>query len=316
MPINNANHIKKGKLKMFLLFLFITTFIWFLSKFSREFTATVDADIQYINLPQGVLISEDNYKNVYFDLTASGFDFLFYKIKQPSISIDISTYYQKGNRVVEISRNDFTKIITSQLNKSIAVKNISIEAMHIKLDKLESKKIPIRFSNNIQFEKGYKAVGGFLIIPDSIVISGPSSFIDDMTELSTETVNLNNLKTDINKTIALQISNKNEISYSQKKVELTIIVKEFIQKTLVIPIQLINVPSQIELKVIPEKLNIKFDIPMEKFNTFNENDFSIVCDFNKRNDEGSFIIPEFSKKPDSILNLEIQENKIKYLIFK
>ncbi len=314
MSVNNANHVKKGKFKMFFLFLLITTFIWFLSKFSREFTATVDAEINYINLPESVLISEDNFKNVSFDITASGFDFLFYKIKRPSVSVDIKRFYKEGNRVVNISNNDFTKIITAQLNKSIAVKNISIETMLVKLDRLESKLIPVRFSNEIQFEKGYKSIGGISIIPDSVLISGPLSIIEKINELPTETIKINNLKTSIDKTIALQVSN--EITYSQKEVQLTIIVKEFTQKTLTIPVQLINVPSQLELKIIPEKLNISFDIPMEKFNNYNVNDFSIICDFNQRNATGSFIIPEFIKKPDSILNVEIQENKVKYLIFK
>jgi hypothetical protein len=316
MSVNNTNHVKKGKLKMFLLFLFITTFIWFVSKFSKEFTATVEAEINYINVPKGVLISDDNYKNVSFDITANGFDFLFYKIKHPSVSIDLKRFYKDKNRTAEISNSDFTKLITTQFNKSIAVKNISIETMLVKLDRLESKLIPVLFSNKIQFEKGYKSIGGVSIIPDSILISGPLSIIEKVKEISTETITINNLKASIDKTIKLQISNENEISYSQKEVQLTIIVKEFTQKTLIIPVQLINVPSQIELKIIPEKLNITFDISMEKFNTYNENDFSIICDFNKRNDEGSFIIPEFLKKPDSILNVEIQENKVKYLIFK
>jgi len=316
MKEQNTKQVNKGKLKIFFLFLLITTFIWFLSKFSREFTATVDANIQYVNLPTEVLISDDNYKNVSFDLTASGFDFLFYKIKQPTISIDIKSKYKKGSSIIKISKKDFTKIITSQFKKSIAVKNISIEAMQIHLDKLYSKKIPVYFANEIQFEKGYKSIGGIALIPDSIIVSGPLSFIDSITEITTEKVNLGKLKTTVEKTIALQASNEPRISYSQNKVHLTIIVKEFTQKTLSLPVHIINVPSQIELKIIPEKLNITFDIPMANFNNYNESDFNVICNFNNRNEEGNFMIPEFSKKPDSIFSLEIKENKIKYLIFK
>ena len=40
-----TNYTKKGKPKMFLLFLFVTTFIWFISKFSREFTSNLEAEI-------------------------------------------------------------------------------------------------------------------------------------------------------------------------------------------------------------------------------------------------------------------------------
>ena len=76
MHESQTKKVKRGKPKMFLLFLFVTIFIWFLSKFSREFTTNLEADIKYINVPHGVIVSGENYKLVSFDLTASGFDFL------------------------------------------------------------------------------------------------------------------------------------------------------------------------------------------------------------------------------------------------
>ena len=47
----NSNKQKKGKPKMFLLFLLIAAFIWFLSKFSRDFTASIDVEVEYTNIP-------------------------------------------------------------------------------------------------------------------------------------------------------------------------------------------------------------------------------------------------------------------------
>ena len=45
-------------------------------------------------------------------------------------------------------------------------------------------------------------------------------------------------------------------------------------------------------------------------------DFLLMCDFDKKNDQEDFMIPHLIKQPESIINLEIQENKINYLIFK
>ena len=80
MSESKTNNTKKGKPKMFLLFLFVTTFIWFISKFSREFTSNIKAEIDYINAPHGVIVSENNYDFVTIYFTTSGFDFLYYKI--------------------------------------------------------------------------------------------------------------------------------------------------------------------------------------------------------------------------------------------
>ncbi|MFK5983552.1 MAG: CdaR family protein [Flavobacteriaceae bacterium] len=311
-----SNNVKKGKLKMFLLFLLITTFIWFLSKFSREFTATVEADIQYENVPQEVVVSSDSYQNVSFDLTTTGFDFLYFKINKPIVTLDILNYYKIGKNKIEIPKNDFNKLITSQLKNNIAVKNVSIESMFINLDILETKKVKIILDKEIQLEKGYKSIGEFKITPEFINISGPSNELDTIEEIHTELLILDKLTNNVDINLKLVIPNNSSLSYSQEEVNISFSVKEFTQKEIKIPVLIKNLPSSINLKLIPEVITISFDVSMDNFNQISENDFSVICDYNNRNIEESFLIPELIKKPDSILNIELKENKVNYLIFK
>ncbi len=316
MSKSKFKEVKKGKLKMFFLFLFIATFLWFLSKFSKEFTATVDASLWYVNVPENVLLSENNINQISFDLTANGFDFLFYKINKPVISINLQNFYKKGETELIITKQDLLRVINLQLKKNIAIKNVSVEGLQIKLDELETKKIKVNLIEEIEFEKGYKSVNGFKIIPDSIVITGASHILDSLNLISTEVIKLSNVKESISIILQLIQSENDEISYSQKQIQLTASVKEFTQKSLTIPIIIKNLPEEIDLKIIPELMTLTFDVSMEEYNDLTENDFSIICDYNKRNETESFMVPQFIKRPDSILNLELSENKIKYLIFK
>ena len=48
----DKNNQKKGKPKMFLLFLFVAAFIWFLSKYSRDFMASVVEKLNMLMYPQ------------------------------------------------------------------------------------------------------------------------------------------------------------------------------------------------------------------------------------------------------------------------
>jgi hypothetical protein len=316
MTSSQINNVKKGKLKMFLLFLFIATFLWFLSKFSKEFTATVDASLQYVNLPVNVLLSENNQNQISFDLTTTGFDFLFYKIKQPIVSINVQDFYTNEASEIPISKQELLRIINSQLKNNIAIKSVSLEGLTIVLDKLETKKIQVNLKEDITFEKGYKPVSGFNITPDSITITGPSHLIDSFKIISTEVIKLNNVKENRLLDLELIVPENDEIIYSQKQVQLNFTVKEFTQKSLTIPIIIKNLPEDIDIKIIPEIITLTFDVSMEKYNDITENDFSIIFDYNKRNEEENFIVPQLLKIPDSILNLEFSVNKIKYLIFK
>ena len=100
------------------------------------------------------------------------------------------------------------------------------------------------------------------------------------------------------------------------RVELFVSVKEFTQKTLLVPVVVNNLPSNLSIKLVPENVTIRFDVSMEDYNKITANNFTLMCDFNKKNNQEDFMIPHLMKQPASIINLEIQENKINYLIFK
>ena len=316
MHESQTKKTKKGKPKMFLLFLFVTTFIWFLSKFSREFTANLEADIKYTNVPHGVIVSGENDKLFSFDLTASGFDFLFYKINRPVIEIDIQKYFKDGKSSILLSNSDFNRIIASQLKNEINIKNISIESMEVILDKLKTKRVKISLLENIQYEKGFKSIGEYRLTPDSIDISGPTHHLDTLNEIATQVFEINKVSDNISAQVDLNISSDSGISYSQHSVALDITVKEFTQKTMLLPIGINNLPQDISIQLIPKDITIMFDVSMDEFNEISASDFIVICDFDKKNDQENFMIPQLLKKPESIQNFEFKENKIKYLVFK
>ena len=151
---------------------------------------------------------------------------------------------------------------------------------------------------------------------DSIAISGPTQHLDTLTEIKTELLELINVSENITTEVNLNISNDTSISYSQDNIKLRISVKEFTQKTLLVPVVVNNLPLDLSIKLVPENVTIRFDVPMDNYNKIIANNFIIICDFDKKNNQEDFMIPHLMKQPASIINLEIQENKIDYLIFK
>jgi len=316
MPKTYAKQVKKGKFKMALFFLFVTFFIWFLSKFSKDFTATVEASINYINLPNNTVLAANNMDKLTFDLTSSGFDFLSYKFKKPVITIEVSDYAIKENLLVNITNNDLIKIITSELKNNIAVKNVSVNEINLKLDTIVSKEIPIRIVTDITFKNGFKAVNEIAIDSKTIIVSGPSKVMDSIANVLTKPIKYELLSNPVSGEIELASINKENISFSKNKISYTILVEEFTQKVLFIPITIENLPIGTNIKLIPEVISISFDVSVTKYNNISENDFIVICDYNKRNVEENFMNPEIHKKPTLIQNVLLQNNKIEYLIFK
>lgn len=312
----DKNKQKKGKPKMFLLFLFVAAFIWFLSKYSRDFMASVDVKIEYVNVPPGVVVTEKNKKHISLDLITSGFDFLFYKVNNPVIYIDIGAYYILDEKTLLIPPEDFKRLLINQLNNDVLIKDISINKFEIFLDTLDIKKVKVTLTENITFAEGYKSIGARRVIPDSIEVSGPAHQLDTLNEISTNLLSISNVSEDITTTITLNTALGQNLSFEKNEVVVNFQVKEFSQKSLLIPLTLKNLPTPLKIKLLPENIAIVFDVSVENFNKIDVSDFLIEIDYNRKNEVENYMIPQLIKFPETVLNIELRQEKVNYLILK
>jgi len=311
-----VKQFKKGKLKMFFVFLALALFFWVLTKYSKEYTATVNATIIFNNPPDSTSIINTSSSDISFDLTANGFEFLYFKFKRPLLNIDISKYYTKNGNDISISKGDIIRIINNHLKNDISVKNVSVNELVIELDSIIFKKIPIIIQTDITFRDGYKSIGKIRIDPDSVIVSGPSKSIQEINQIKTNILSLLDVNTNILENIALQTPESLDITISPQNVTISHIVEEFTQKSLILPLKVYNLAKGLKIKLIPEFITITFDVTVNEFNNFSKKDFVLICDYTNRDKNENFMIPELLEKPESILNIVIKAKKVDYLIFK
>ncbi len=311
-----VKQFKKGKLKMFFVFLALALFFWVLTKYSKEYTATVNATIIFNNPPDNTSIINKRSSDISFDLTANGFEFLYFKFKRPLLNIDINKYYTKNRNDISISRGELIKIINYHLKNDISVKNVSVNELVIELDSIIFKKIPVIIQTDITFRDGYKSIGKIRIDPDSVLVSGPSKSIQEINQIKTNILSLLDVNTNILENIALQTPESLDITISPQNVTISHIVEEFTQKSLILPLKIYNLAKGLKIKLIPEFITITFDVTVNEFNNISKKDFVLICDYTKRDKNENFMIPELLEKPESILNIVIKAKKVDYLIFK
>ncbi|GHC54559.1 hypothetical protein [Ulvibacter litoralis] len=306
---------KNTKLKGFLFFLALATVFWILTKFSRQYTATTTAGIEYVNIPEATLISESNLKEISFDLTANGFEFLFFNLKSPTVQVDISKYYTSEETQVIIPKAELIKLISKYLNANIAVRNPSVEALTVKLDAIVSKKVPVIAKTDFSYKDGFKLLDSVVISPDSIVVSGPSKELENVHVVTTKMVSEKNIDKSVVYSVAIE-NEQSKLVMQPKEVSLSLKIAEFSQKEMVLPITVVNVPEETVIKLIPNVISVSFDVSVEDFRVITENDFELVCDYSERNTEENFMIPRITKSPKGVTNIEYETKKIDFLIFK
>ena len=306
---------KNPKIKSFLFFLFLATLFWFLTKFSRDSEATLTTSIDYINIPDAVIVTSDNVKEITFDVSGNGFQLLSHKLRKTPLEIDVSTYYKEADSVIVLPLQELQKLILKQLNLSV-IKNISETELELTLDKNASKRIPIRLQSQLSFKDGYYQKGEIKIIPDSVDISGPSEEIDTITFIPTQLLKRKDVSKGFTETINLIKPQNKKVLLNPNNVSITIDAEEFSQMTMEIPVEVINLTEGTELKLFPESIEITFDVSIKDFGNLTTDDFKIICDFSERIEDGSFMIPKLIKHPENLQHLELETKKIEFLIFK
>lgn len=309
------NPFKNTKLKAFLFFFVLATVFWVLTKFSRQYTATTTAGIKYVAVPEATLVSSDNLKEISFDLTANGFEFLFFNLKSPTVEIDVSKYYTEADTAVVIPKTELIRLISKYLNANAAVKNPSVEALTVSLDTIVTKKVPVIPKTDFSYKDGFKPIDYMIVSPDSVLISGPSKALEEIQLATTTMVSVKNV--DKSMVVSAAIENtKNGISIEPQEVSISLQVAEFSQKEMNLHITVINVPEETVIKLIPNVVSVSFDVSVEDFRVITEKDFKLVCDYSERNTEENFMIPRITESPKGVTNIEFETKKIDFLIFK
>jgi len=316
MAKSNSKKYSKNKLKLFLFFLIVASIFWVLTKFSREFTASISSKINYNNLPETAALSHKNIHQLTYDLTANGFEILFYKLKKPSLDIDVSNYYEKDTNEFIIPRNELVRKLSAQFNKYMEIKNLSVDELKVKLDPIMLKKVKVRAVVDISFKDGFKPIDSIRIKPDSVTISGPKGLLKEINSVKTKTLSLRNVEKTILDKVEIESPSDEIVKINPSRVDVEWPVAEFSQENFTLRVEVINLPPGMELKLVPERISLSFDIDVNDFSKVSPDNFRIVCDYAKRNEKENFMLPTLVKKPAGAVNIVFDPKKIDYFVFK
>jgi hypothetical protein len=310
------NPFKNSKLKAFIVFLFLASVFWMLTKFSKQDVASVVATITYVRIPEGTMLTENNPQEFSFNLAATRFDFLDYVFKKPNITIDVSSFFNANKNQARVDGAALEKLLLKQVVNDGRITQLSLPGFIIELEQLNFKKVRVQPEVSIGYEIGFDALGALKIEPDSVVIRGSKKVLDTINVVKTTWVVLKDISESITENIPVQPWKESALTITPKTVTISQGVSEYSQKIIMVPVSIINQPLQGSFRLLPASVRVAFNVPVNRFNDVTAQDFKIVCDYISRDIEDNFMIPIIKKMPTDITGVEMETKKIDLLIFK
>jgi hypothetical protein len=302
--------------KTFISFLVASFLIWLLITFSKEYTTVITYAVIYKNIPQNKLLQEAPVNKIDITVKASGFKILRSNFKNKKIQLEASDLQRKEHSKFYFLTKNQVKKIQQQLLFGVELKEIEQDTIYLNLGLLTSKKVALKPNLYINYHIGYDLLNEIKISPDSIVISGPEAQVEKTNHLDLSELKLDDVKSDFSEEVTILKLNNN-FKISDLKAVISGSVDKFTEGKLQVSFTTKNLPKDINLTILSEKVEIVFVVALSNFSKISEASFKVECDYliSEKNNLG-YLIPKVILAPDFIKSIKIIPKKIDFLIQK
>lgn len=297
---------------VFLLFVLATFIFWFLNRLSNDYIQQVSYQIEYKNLPKRFVFQDEPQQQINISVEASGFYLLRSAIVNRGLRISLKNIKKKDKYSYYLLDNELNRQVKERLNDKVRALGVTEDSLLVNLGKKIYKKIPVKSHVQLKYHTGYKSFKEILE-PDSIEVSGPEMQVAKIHHIDLVPFKKNEVMEPIGENIAIVESPLSKIDYSTKTVKLYLEVEKITEKTIEIPVSILNTPND-EIVIYPKKIKVNCQMKLSDFNKISQGDFTMVCDYNKRKD--GYIEVELIKEPEIVSKVKIEKKRVEYLILK
>ncbi len=310
------------KLYVFLFCLSLSFFFWLLNALSKTSTTEVVFDVNYVNQPINKVVLNELPQQLKIKIKGFGYDLMAYKLRlrRSVVKVDLSRL-EGFNDVVRsntLASTSFSNYISNQLGEQIEIRDIYPDSIRFFFDKRIEKKVKIIPVVELNFKRQFQLFGSVLVKPSITIISGPASVLDTLNEVFTETLVLDDLAETATESIGFRENYASKkILFNPDKVLLHIPVEKFTESSLMVSVTSINVPDSIEIKAIPNEIELKFLIPLSKMASLPSAKFNAEIDYKQINDNFNHKLKvKLTNYPSYIQSLTLNPGKVEYILKK
>lgn len=311
------------KLTVFLICLFISSFIWMLIKLSQHYGSEILIPVTYSKIPEGKILVSKADTTIRIGITVQGFSLAWIKYfsRKAPLKVNLSNYrlrQQMHQYVCLINTKVWAKQFSEQYDHGDKIDYILPDTIALYFEDRYFKEVPVETDIAIKFRKQYFAYDTLSITPKRVTISGLNKNISQVDFVKTVPVSFTNLHENLNKNIALKNPMLTaDIMLDPDEVNVKLQVEKFTESKIEIPINKINEPDNRSVKIFPDKATITYLVALKDYEKMSADMFSCrvnLSEINKRPDNKLDI--SLSSHPQFIKIVNIEPAEVDYLFLQ
>ena len=288
MAIVKLSASERRRLSAFFTCLVLAALAWLFTNLSNPYTFTVKRVLTYKNTPQRRAFHSLQSDTVAVTVNGTGWQMLFSKLNDDSKNVNVDLRPLESNNYVALSAQIKQVSINSEVHEVVS---FNPDTLYFDFLNRSVKRVPIKLVSDIKYQNQFAQLNNVIIKPAYVTLDGPSSRIDKITEWQTDSLTAVNVNETIRTKINLQPPNEGNITVYPKAVDIIVPVDEYTEKTLEIPVKLLNNNDYYNVKVFPQKVKVTFLTSLKRYMEIDENFFEADADLNLWKNQGYTTLP-------------------------
>jgi YbbR domain-containing protein len=314
MAIIKLTAIERRRLSVFITCLVLAIVAWVFVSLSNDHKYVIKEVVNFKNAPQRRAYHSLQSDTIDVTMQGNGWQMLFSKMNAQNrvVNIDLHTLESKNFVVL----NSQLKQINSDRDAVNQILAVNPDTLYFDFTNRMVKKVPVKLMLAISYQKRFALADRISIKPAYVTISGPANHINKITEWPTDSLKLNNINEDYNTRLNLRPMRDGNMVIFPKAIEVGIPVDEFTEKTLEVPVKVMN-QNYDNVKIFPQKVKLTFTVSLKKYAETDENDFEAVVDLDLWRNKGYTILPvKLTHMPSYCKMVSIEPQNIDFIVKK
>jgi YbbR domain-containing protein len=315
MAIVKLSKNERRRLSGFVTCLVLAIVAWLLTNLSKPNPYTVKMVIEFTNAPLRRSFRPLQSDTVDVKLQGTGWNLLFTSmhIENHSISVDLKNL-DSHNFIVLASQ---LKAINDKRPADRQIITIAPDTLYFDFSSRAVKRVPVQLQYRIGFRQQFGIADHITLRPDYVTVSGPAAVLDKITSWKTDSLILQDIENPITQNVRLKGVGESNMAIYPRQVQARVPVDEFTEKTVEVPIKLVNNKNYYNVKIVPQKVKVTFMVALSKYALINNTDFAAVVDLDQWDEQhNTELTAKVSRYPDFCRIVSIQPQKIDFIVKK
>jgi len=301
--------------KIFAWCFIIASILWLLTALNEQYTSSIIVKAIYVNYPKEKVFIKPLPEDFKVMVTAKGWDLMSHYFRRNSefVTIDLNEYKKTDVLITRRLQDNFQQAIAQK----ITIGEVFPETIPLQREEKGTKKVPVHLVQDLGYKKQFGLGGDISFTPDSITISGPASVVKGIDHVDTENAGIKDIDKTLVSEIKLKEPDPKNIIYNVGKIKITVPVYQLSEQTKEVPVEIINQNLKGTLKLIPGKVSIIYQAPINKYAQMDSAQFQAIVDGSQIDTASKQPLKvQLLSQPRFTYNIRVKPDYIDYVVVK